>query len=82
MADRLQACYSLPPMSSPTPFSQAVSQAATPAAAPPATDPTVFKERRRFPRELPKPDVVELNSDSAWLSFQAASEAAPEWPQN
>ena len=28
-------------------------------------------ERRRLPRELPAPEVVELDSDSAWAEFQA-----------
>jgi len=43
---------------------------------------SVIAERRRFPRELPKPDVVELDSDSAWQAFQrpasADSEGLPE----
>jgi hypothetical protein len=53
---------------------------ATPAASNEAIASSVIAERRRFPRELPKPDVVELDSDSAWLAFQASHSADPEKP--
>ena len=39
-------------------------------------DATVLIERRKFPRELPKPEVRELDSDSAWQAFQES--IAPE----
>ncbi len=32
---------------------------------------TGHDERRRLPRELPVPDVLERDSDSAWDEFQA-----------
>jgi hypothetical protein len=53
----------------------------SPAAAPKeATESSVIAERRRFPRELPKPDVVELDSDSAWLAFQSPRSADQDEP--
>lgn len=58
---------------------------ATPQQPPPEATPesiraSVIVERRRFPRELPKPDVVELNSDSAWLPFQVQADADSDAP--
>jgi len=45
---------------------------ATPAA---PTHDHITKERRRFPRPLPVPEVVEDNSDAAWEEFHKISDS-------
>lgn len=55
-------------------------QESAPATPPQTAQASVIAERRKFPRELPKPDVVELNSDSAWQAFQASFSAGKEAP--
>ncbi|MBC7917060.1 MAG: hypothetical protein H7Y28_04530 [Rhodoferax sp.] len=67
-------------MSKPPPQSRATQQESPPAASQESVQASVIIERRRFPRELPKPDVVELNSESAWQAFQADFGAGQEEP--
>lgn len=67
-------------MPKPKPQPQAAQQVSPPAASQESAQASVIAERRKFPRELPKPDVVELDSDSAWQAFQATSGAEPERP--
>lgn len=67
-------------MPKPQPQPQAAQQDSPPAASQESIQASVIAERRRFPRELPKPDVVELDSDSAWQAFQTPASAGPEGP--